>query len=185
MKLLICRRSSPCRVLDLLCDHAELRWTHGKIQRLSTSGLRLEDVVTDPLRNIPLSLKLHMIKLVQWESKWYSRNNRRLWCFREAAVIAVQVRVGATDRAFLRGSTTCTDGLSLIFLHSCMCKVCGEELVNRTKLHNCQRKVDSLTPPGRARVQCHPYSTSDDGLHSHKDVGEEKASVAAFGPAPL
>ena len=29
----------------------------------------------------------------RWESKWYSRNNTGPWCFRESAVIAVQVRI--------------------------------------------------------------------------------------------
>ena len=50
-----------------------------------------------------------MIEIVHWEGKWYACNNRRLWCFREAAVIAVQVRVGSTDRAFL--PVVCVQGV--------------------------------------------------------------------------
>ena len=53
----------------------------------------------------------------------------------------MQARVGSTDRAFLHGLTTRTDGLSVVFSPSSACKACGEEIVNRTKLHshNCQR----------------------------------------------
>ena len=48
----------------------------------------------------PLPFDLRLIETDYWESKWYSRNNRRLQCFRKAAVIAVQVRVGSTERVF-------------------------------------------------------------------------------------
>ena len=120
----------------LWVDSAELRWTHDKIQRLFTCGRRLEDVVTDFRRDILLPSDLRMIKIAPWESKWYSRNNRWLCCFRKAAVFAVQVRVGSTDRAFLHGLTTRTDGLSVVFFPPSACKACGEEFVNVTKLHN-------------------------------------------------
>ena len=47
-----------------------------------------------------------MIGIVRHEMKWYSRNNRRLWCFKAAKVEAVHVfissglfsRVGGTSR---------------------------------------------------------------------------------------
>ena len=58
---------------------------------------------------------MRMNDIVPWESKWYTRNNRGLWCFRKAAVITVQVRVGTTNRAFLHWLTTRTDGLSVVF----------------------------------------------------------------------
>ena len=82
---------------------------------------------------------MRMDEIVRWESKWYSNNHRRRWCFRGAAVIAVQVRVGSTNRAFLHGLTTRTGG-------------CGEGLVNRTKLHNhsCQRGREVAAPPALA-----------------------------------
>ena len=107
--------------------------------------------MTDLRRDILLPFNLRMIKIVHWESKWFSRNNRRLWCFREAVVVAVQVLVGSTDSALLRGSTTCTDGLSVVFYLPCVCKTCGEKSVNCRGLHNhdCQRKVDSAAPSAR------------------------------------
>ena len=53
----------------------------------------------------------------------------------------MQVRVGSTDRALLHGLTARTDGLSVILFPSPVRKACGEEFVNRTKLHthHCQR----------------------------------------------
>ena len=88
-----------------LVDSAELWWTHDKIQRLFTCGRRLEDVVTDLHRGILLPVELRMIQIVHWESKWYSSSNQRLKCSQEAAVIAVQVRLGSIDHAFLHGLT--------------------------------------------------------------------------------
>ena len=79
----------------LWVDSAELRWTHDKIQRLFICGHRLEDVVTNLRLGILLPSELRMIQIAIGGSKCFSRNNRRLWYFREAAVIAVQVRVCA------------------------------------------------------------------------------------------
>ena len=64
----------------------------------------------------------------------------------------MQVRVGSTDRAFLHGLTTRTDGLSVVFFPPSACKACGEESVNRTKLHNhsCQRMLELAAPPALA-----------------------------------
>ena len=95
---------------------------------------------------------LRMIGIVQRQGKWYSRNNRKLWRSREAAVIAVQVRVGSTDRAFLRGLAPRTDGLSVVFFPPSVCKACGEGFENRTKLHNhdCQRGREPAAQPALA-----------------------------------
>ena len=70
----------------LWVDPVGLRWTRDKSQRLFTCGRRLGDVVTDTCRGILLPFVLRMHEIDRWESKWYSRNNRRLGCLREAAV---------------------------------------------------------------------------------------------------
>ena len=72
--------------------------------------------------------------------------------FKEAAVIAVQDHAGLTNRAFLHGLTTHTDGLSVVFFPSSACKACGEEFVNRTKLDNhvCQRGRELAVSPAQA-----------------------------------
>ena len=44
--------------------------------------------------------------------------------------------MGSTNRAVLHGLTRHTDALSMVFLPSSVCEVCGEEFVNRIKLHN-------------------------------------------------
>ena len=66
--------------------------------------------------------------------------------FQEAPVIAVQVRVGSIDHAFLHGLTTRTDGLSGVFFQPGVCKTGSEETVNLTRLHNdnFQRKLNLL-----------------------------------------
>ena len=72
--------------------------------------------------------------------------------FRKAVVIAVQFRVNSTKRAFfLHGLTARTDGPSVVFFfHSPVCKACGKEFVNRTKLHNhnCQRMLELAAQTG-------------------------------------
>ena len=55
-----------------------LRWVRARNQRLFTCGLRLGDVVTETSRGILLPFGLRMLEIGRWESKWYSRNNRRL-----------------------------------------------------------------------------------------------------------
>ena len=77
-----------------------------------------------------LTFDLRLIETDHWESKWYSRNNRRLWCFRGAAVIAEQVHVGSTGRTFLHGLTARADDFSVIFIPPSACKACDEELVS-------------------------------------------------------
>ena len=52
---------------------------------------------------------------------------------REAAVIAVQVRVDSIDHAFLHGLTTRTDGLSVVFFPLSVCKACGEEFLSSSQ----------------------------------------------------
>ena len=97
-------------------------------KRLSTAGVgRVTEwvQVMTVCKNLPSGMR--MDENVYWESKWYARNNRGLWCFREAAVIAVQVRVGSADRAFLQGLTTLTGGLSVVFFPSYACKACGQD----------------------------------------------------------
>ena len=65
----------------------------------------------------------------------------------------MQVRVGSTDRAFLQGLTTRTDGLAVVSFPSSPCKPCGEEFVNHTKLHNhdCRGKEGGAGGAGRGR----------------------------------
>ena len=136
----------------LWVDPVGLRWARGKVQRLFTCGRRLGDVVTDSCRGVLRPSDLRMTEIVRWKSKWYSRNYRRLSCFREAAVIAVQVRVGSIDRAFLHGLATHTDGLSVVFFPPSECKACCEEFVSRTQLHcqNCQRMPELAAQPAPA-----------------------------------
>ena len=64
----------------------------------------------------------------------------------------MQVRVGPTDRALLHGFTARTDGLAVVFFSLTVCKACGKELVNRTKLHNqnCQRMFELAAQPALA-----------------------------------
>ena len=92
------------------------------------------------IASILLSSDLLIFETAHWESKWYSRNNRRFWCIREAAVIAEHVRVGSTDRAFLHVKTKRKGGRAVVFFPSSVCKACGKEYVNRTKLHNHNRQ---------------------------------------------
>ena len=56
--------------------------------------------------------------------------------------------MGSTDRVFLHGLTTRTDGPSVVFFPPSARKACSEELVNRTKLHNhnCQRGPSRAVP---------------------------------------
>ena len=81
------------------------------------------------LSNVPLELP--MIGIVGHEMKWYSCNNRRLWCCRAAKAEAVDVCMSSVDTAFLHGLTTQTDGLSVTFLKPLQCMTCHNKFVNR------------------------------------------------------
>ena len=63
----------------------------GRTTRINASSL-----ARGVWRIMPQPSALRMVGIVQLEGKWYSRNNRRLWCSREA-VITGQVRVGGAD----------------------------------------------------------------------------------------
>ena len=61
----------------------------------------------------------------------------------------MQVRVGWADRASLHGLTTRTGGLPVVFFPPTVCRACGKEFVNRTKLHNhsCHRMLELAAQP--------------------------------------
>ena len=81
----------------LLVQPLSIRWTHDKLQQMFTCGRRLKHVA-DQLRDRSISPEvLPMIEIVSYQGKWYSRNNRRLWCFKEAGLSSIQARVGAVD----------------------------------------------------------------------------------------
>ena len=60
--------------------------------------------------------------------------------------------MGSADRAFLHGLTRRTDDLTVVVFPSSVCKACGKEYVNRTKLHNhnCQRMFELAAWPALA-----------------------------------
>ena len=82
-----------------------------------------------------------MIGIVRHEMKWYSRNNRRLWCFNVAKAEAEEVCMSSVDTAFLHGLTTQTDGMSLTFFQPMRCKACQKELVRQPKKRSAQPHV--------------------------------------------
>ena len=79
---------------------------HNKIQRLFTGGQSLQDVAASLRQGAVQPSELPMFGIEKHEMKWCSRNNRRLWCFKEANVEAVEVftssgllsRLGCTIR---------------------------------------------------------------------------------------
>lgn len=118
----------------VLAKPSEIRWTHGTIQPLFTCGRPLKEVV-DQLRNEQLlPSDLPMIELVSHMGKWYSRNNRRLWCFKQSGLPSIEVRIGKADHYFLKGLSTSTDGWSVDFFPPVRCTSCGREFPNRKGL---------------------------------------------------
>ena len=104
----------PRRGSTLWVHPAELRWTHDTLQRLFTCGTPLTRVATQLRQGDIQPSDLPMMSIVRHEEKWYSRNNRRLWCFKEAGVDTVEVLVSSVDAAFLRGSEECKPGVTKI-----------------------------------------------------------------------
>jgi hypothetical protein len=66
--------------------------------------------------------------------KWYSRNNRRLWCFKQSSLLSIQARISTVDHYFLKGFNTKTDGWSVDFFLPVKCTSCGSQFPNRTGL---------------------------------------------------
>ncbi|CAK9050305.1 unnamed protein product [Durusdinium trenchii] len=100
-------------------DPSELRWTHNKLQRLFTCGRALSEVAQQLRSGRLVASDLPRISIVFHSGKWYSRNNRRLWCLKAAAIRRVEVEVGIVDQPFLNGLTTTTDGLTVEFWPPC------------------------------------------------------------------
>ena len=96
---------------------AELRMIHDNTQHLLVDERRLRCGVAVEVSH---SGKVNNVR------KWYSQNNCRPWCLKEAAENAMQVCVGWADRAFLHGLTTSTDGLSGLLPASCGKAWCEE-----------------------------------------------------------
>ena len=75
----------------------------------------LQDVSASLGQSAVQPLELPMIGIVRREMKWYSRNNRRLWCCKAAKAEEVEVCMSSVDTAFLHCLTTQKDGLSVTF----------------------------------------------------------------------
>mmetsp|Transcript_20949 Transcript_20949/g.48106 ORF Transcript_20949/g.48106 Transcript_20949/m.48106 type:complete len:492 (+) Transcript_20949:86-1561(+) len=120
-------------------DPSAIRWTHCTLQRMFTCGRRLVEVAYQLKAHSLNDEDLPTIEIIKHDGKWYSRNNRRLWCFKEARLSSVKTIVGKADVHFLQGLTTVTDGLSVGFFPAVICSRCGVEFPNRKglQLHAC------------------------------------------------
>ena len=125
-----------------------------KNQRLFPCGKRLQDVAASLQQGFEHPSELPMIGIVRHKIKWYSHNNRRLWCFKEAKMEAVEVCMSSVDTAFLHSVTTQTDSLSVTFCPPVQCKECAKEFVNRKGLrrhklcsHTCAREKELPQQP--------------------------------------
>ena len=120
---------------------AELRFTYNTLQRLFTCGRRVQDVAEDLHAGRVRPDSLPQIKVVLYDGKWYSVNNRRLWCLQFAEVGEVDAIVGDPNAHFLRGFNTKTDGRIVKWLPPLVCLVCNREFVNRSAYtsHTCHR----------------------------------------------
>ena len=75
---------------------------HSKSPKISKNqhlmcGRRLQDVAASLQQGVEQSSELPMIGIVRYEMELYSCNNRRLWCFKEATVEAVEVCMSSVD----------------------------------------------------------------------------------------
>ena len=142
------------RLSQIAQGPAKLRWTHNKNQRFSTGGQGLQDVAPSLRQGAVQPSELPMSGIVRHEMKWYSRNNRRLWCFKAAKAEAVEVCMSLIDIAFLHGLTTQTDGLSVTFFPPLHRKACHKEFVKRKGLQPqvCQRRRASAALPQAEEV---------------------------------
>ena len=138
---------------------AELRWTHSKIQCFFMCGRRLQDVAASLQQGVEQPSELPVIGIVKHEMKLYSRNNRRLWCFKEAKVEAVEVCISSVDTAFLHGLTLQTDGLSVTFFpHSAVQGVCQRVRQPKAQIvqpQMCQRGRASAAVASDEINNCH------------------------------
>ena len=127
------------------------RWPTQKITKIlyqNSTLLRrrpaLQDVAASLHHCAVRPSELPMIGIVRREMKWYSRNNRRLWCFQKAKGEAVKVCMPLVDTAFLHGLTPT----------SAAHKECAKEFVNQKSLrkhnlcsHKCVREGELPRPP--------------------------------------
>ena len=117
-----------------------IRWTHGTFQKMFICVRLLVDVARKLKNQLLTHGELPMIQVVKLQGKWYSQNNRRLWCFKEAAISVVKARIGQEDNHFLRRVNTVSDGWTVNFFPPCICKKCSIEFPNRKELrwHACK-----------------------------------------------
>ncbi|CAJ1331289.1 unnamed protein product [Effrenium voratum] len=136
---------TPAMGTVLCVNPAEIRWTHCRVQRLFTCGRSLLDVADQLRTGKLLPSVLPTINIVHYDRKWYSRNNRRLWCFKSAKVPAVQAVVSPVDQHFLKGLNTTTDGLTTAFWPPCLCSACGQEFpsLKGREMHFCAKTYNT------------------------------------------
>jgi len=112
------------------------------------------------------------IEVVYYNGNWHTRNNRRLWCLKEALIPSVRATVGRADRYFLRGFSTNNNGASVGFFPPVVCTCCQVEFVNRNALHchYCTGAYDASA-----------LSWNDEGSEASSDAGSEDGAYAEDG----
>jgi hypothetical protein len=111
-----------------------LRWKRKEMGRLGLA------------RHINPSKKLNgnAMEVVLYNGKWYSRDNRRLWCFKQSSLPSIQARISTVDHYFLKGFNTKADGWSVDFFPPVKCTSCGSQFPNRTGLQSHDKDFSRL-----------------------------------------
>ena len=148
-----------------------IRWTHGTFQKMFICVRLLVDVARQLKNQLLTPEELPMIEVVKHQGKWYSQNNRRLWCFKEAAISVVKARIGQEDNHFLRRVNTVSDGWTVNFFPPCICKKCSIEFPNRKELrwHACKEVMKTSALDWEDQVS----EASDDSCSEDGDYGED------------
>jgi len=164
--------TAPPRVgQSVVVRPGNLRWTHDRIQRLFSCGRSTRDVAAKlasgevPVDDIP------SIEVVYYNGNWHTRNNRRLWCLKQALIPSVRATVGRADRYFLRGFSTNNNGASVGFFPPVVCTYCQVEFVNRNALH-CHYCTGA---------NASALSWNDEGSEASSEVGSEDGAYAEDG----
>ena len=118
---------------------ASLRNTHNRLQPRFSCGRGVSDVVEDLLAERTVPSDFPASTVVKYKGKWYSANNRRLRCLKQARVDEIEAIVGEANAHFLRGLNTKTDGWEVNFFPPVVCPARRSEFVNRSSLpeHQC------------------------------------------------
>lgn len=76
---------------EMLVSH--IHYCQDSIANRFQCGRRLQDTLDQLLSKTITAHGIPAVRIFQWEGRWHTEDNRRLWCYKKAGTVSIPVRI--------------------------------------------------------------------------------------------